>query len=88
MLDEQSGILKTGGLGQIQNPSCEINHRLYEQADSRNHSRFVRRSRFFYVAKASKRERNAELEGMPDMRSDTERMNNSDGKQNLAKQTD
>lgn len=37
-------------------------------------------SRFFYCAKASKSEKNRGLEGMLDMRSGTERMNNSDGR--------
>lgn len=37
-------------------------------------------SRFFYCAKASSKERNAGLEGMPLLRSGTERMNNSDGR--------
>lgn len=84
-LDEQSGISKSGKAGVI--TADGFNANTYgkgmgikagqangEFGDSGG------ASRFFYVAKASKRERNAGLEGMPDVRSGTERMNNSDGR--------
>jgi site-specific DNA-methyltransferase (adenine-specific) len=45
-------------------------------------------SRFFYVAKASKRDRNEGLEDLPEVRGGTERMNNSDGRKAQLKETD
>lgn len=95
MLDEQSGMSKSSGgtkpivtetkFGQTSNrPQVPFNF-----GDSGG------ASRFFYVAKASKRERNAGLEGMPEKKSDyrpgddetkntiRERLHNSVGKQNF-----
>jgi len=45
-------------------------------------------SRFFYVAKASKRDRNEGLDELPQVRGGTERMNNSDGRKAELGQTD
>jgi site-specific DNA-methyltransferase (adenine-specific) len=45
-------------------------------------------SRFFYVAKASKRDRNEGLEELPQVRGGTERMNNSDGRKAELGETD
>lgn len=77
MLDEQSGVLKQGGaqrgsiikskgggygadaLGKVEKQSGQIG----EPPGGA--------SRFFYVAKASKRERNAGLEGMPELKHET-----------------
>lgn len=64
MLDEQSGILKTGAMNSV---SKESENR---SMLGKNYQRICKSqastggaSRFFYVAKASKRERNAGLEG-------------------------
>lgn len=68
MLDEQSGVLKTGGVGQIDTPVAKSNIGFTNKRTARiTAGSFGGASRFFYVAKASKRERNAGLEGMPDV---------------------
>jgi site-specific DNA-methyltransferase (adenine-specific) len=68
MLDEQSGPCKTGDL----NGQPRVENKIYGKAGSTiGTPRFYKSdaatgaSRFFYVAKASKSERNAGLEGMP-----------------------
>lgn len=63
MLDEQSGTLKSGG-----NTSFKGDNALFPiDNDNRTHYKESGgASRFFYVAKTSKRERNAGLDGMPD----------------------
>lgn len=68
MLDEQSGTLKThgGGLGEHKGKGFFAGGRvsaINQPKDSGG------ASRFFYVAKASKSERNAGLEGMPEKES-------------------
>jgi DNA modification methylase len=70
VLDEQSGTLKSGNMtGSI----VRADNRIYGKAGSTlGRKQMVRdgdsggASRFFYVAKTSKRERNAGLEGMPE----------------------
>lgn len=74
LLDEQSGTLKTGGNGKSKKAGFQTSivggKGAFDnsQSDSLAHS-FAGdsggASRFFYVAKASKRERNEGLEGMP-----------------------
>lgn len=67
-LDEQSGVLKSGELKGYNIPGASSNGHLKGKE-----SRLIEKStassggasRFFYVAKASKAERNAGLEGMP-----------------------
>ncbi len=77
MLDRQSGILKSGAHnGILGKPGFESGFKpvlCSRKADSGG------ASRFFYCAKASSKEKNAGLEGMPLIRSGTERMNNSTG---------
>lgn len=67
MLDEQSGILKSGGK---QNASYTNENDGIFTPGGNQQSNFYGSSggvsRFFYCAKASKRERNAGLEGMPE----------------------
>jgi len=67
VLDEQSGVCKSGG---SQHERSLAQAECYgEYTSGRNASRAPDSggaSRFFYVAKASKRERNAGLEGMPE----------------------
>lgn len=68
MLDEQSGILKSGELKNYLIPGASSNNHLTgKKARIINISTasIGGVSRFFYCAKASKRERNAGLEGMP-----------------------
>lgn len=69
MLDEQSGVREGG-----HNPK-KGNKGIFGHADKYQGNNFRDKpggaSRFFYVAKASKRERNAGLEGMPDTKSKT-----------------
>lgn len=69
MLDEQSGILK--GLGQHNQKASSIYGGNHQPSKSENLDRSEQggASRFFYVAKASKSERNAGLEGMPKIKS-------------------
>lgn len=66
LLDEQSGVLKSGKLTGTE-PS-ETTSEIYGKYNKRSTNTIGDTggaSRFFYVAKASKRERNAGLEGMP-----------------------
>jgi site-specific DNA-methyltransferase (adenine-specific) len=62
-LDEQSGVLKSGG-----NTAFKADNALFpiENNNRIHYNESGGASRFFYVAKASKRERNAGLEGMPE----------------------
>lgn len=83
VLDEQSGILKPAGnkdqSSRFKKTSGgSFSNEYKNQVSLESNSGGA--SRFFYVAKASKRERNAGLEDFPDMRAGTERMNNSDGR--------
>jgi DNA modification methylase len=66
VLDAQSGILKTGGVGQIETPVAKSNIGFTNKRTTRTTAGSSGgASRFFYCAKASKSERNAGLEGMP-----------------------
>jgi DNA modification methylase len=81
-LDKQSGNLKSGKFNQA---SKKAENSIYGKHDSyKNPKQFEASeggaSRFFYVAKASKSERNAGCESLPVKRGGTERMNNSDGR--------
>lgn len=70
MLDEQqSGVLKSGGRsGRRTQPKSKNTFGKFELRDeSPSQASEGGASRFFYVAKASKRERNAGLEGMPEV---------------------
>lgn len=73
LLDAQSGLLKNGGQNKTSRKGFQSDY-VGGKADSHDvsESRFAGdsdgASRFFYVAKASKRERNAGLEGMPTKR--------------------
>lgn len=83
-LDEQSGILKSGAFSQ-KGLSANTEQPGGWQTGNRTEKDFGPAnsggaSRFFYVAKTSKSERNRGLEDFPDTRSGTERMNNSDGR--------
>lgn len=69
MLDEQSGTRKSGG--SIKSPETSTRFKnthsqAGEQPEWDGYQDSGGASRFFYVAKASKRERNAGLDGMPD----------------------
>lgn len=79
MLDEQSGILKSGGK---QNASYSNENDGAFTPGGKQTSSFYGStggaSRFFYVAKASKRERNAGLEGMMPTKSQGARPNSAD----------
>lgn len=68
MLDEQSGVLKSGAMNGVYKntimkgePGCRDGKAVHLKQEANSGGA----SRFFYVAKASKRERNAGLEGMP-----------------------
>jgi site-specific DNA-methyltransferase (adenine-specific) len=71
MLDEQTaGKLHSAGKGRTKTVTSEYDASSYHAPVERQMNRFeddgnVGASRFFYCAKASKRERNAGLEGMP-----------------------
>ncbi len=68
MLDQQSGISKSTKLNTIQkarDPKAKGAER-ERVRENEGHADSGGASRFFYVAKASKRERNAGLEGMPE----------------------
>lgn len=67
MLDEQSGVLGSGG----NKSNCKTSelHQWTGTDNVRIKDGGQGASRFFYVAKASKRERNAGLEGMPEKES-------------------
>ncbi len=65
MLDQQSGILKSGAMLNVESDSLGF-HGNGSGAKWNHSSSSGGASRFFYVAKASKRERNAGLEGMPE----------------------
>lgn len=73
MLDEQSGVLKTGGSpASPHNKGKFSKNGMFAQGDTNiSDSNFAGdsggASRFFYVAKASKREKNEGLEGMPEV---------------------
>jgi site-specific DNA-methyltransferase (adenine-specific) len=60
----------------------------YKGRANRTHNDSGGASRFFYVAKASKRDRNEGLEELPQVRGGTERMNNSDGRKAELGETD
>ena len=66
MLDEQSGVLKSGA----RKPTKNSDGNGWKNSCTKTLNDFAAdsggASRFFYVAKASKRERNAGLEGMPE----------------------
>jgi DNA modification methylase len=73
MLDEQSGVSKSAKLNTIQQPRNDLKAKGAERLrirEDEGYSDSGGASRFFYVAKVSKRERNAGLEGMPEKRSD------------------
>lgn len=68
VLDEQSGVLKSGG-GVLTKAGVKNNPAGWQETRNEGPSYTSNSggaSRFFYVAKTSKRERNAGLEGMPD----------------------
>jgi len=72
ILDEQSGILKTGGAGKHgDNYKGNVTNFGGIRAPQLTAGDSGGASRFFYVAKASKRERNVGLEGMPLKTNDT-----------------
>lgn len=74
MLDEQSGELTSGKLNR---ESITAENKTYGNAPKKRTGKFEANSggasRFFYVAKASKRERNAGLDGMPEKKNDFQR---------------
>jgi DNA modification methylase len=82
LVDEQSGQVK----GQVGMSKTKGDFRFIE-GDTETVQKFDQgktdsggASRFFYQAKASKRDRNEGLEGLQDSRGGSERMNNSDGR--------
>ena len=69
MLDEQSGILKSGelkGYTRKESKNTCMSGKNYETTFEKSTASIGGASRFFYCAKASKSERNAGLEGMPE----------------------
>lgn len=82
MLDEQSGILKSGAFKEGQktkesNNNC-MSGKNYPRIKKKRDSSEGYASRFFYCAKASKSERNAGLEGM-ELKLKTSKINKSNG---------
>jgi len=72
MLDEQSGVLKSGALKPYTTVNTSKTSIAYDGTKTwTGDASYGGASRFFYVAKASKRERNAGLEGMPFKTNDT-----------------
>lgn len=68
MLDEQSGVLKSGelkGYKAKESENIAMSGKNYAREFTKSTKSEGGASRFFYVAKASKSERNAGLEGMP-----------------------
>lgn len=68
MLDEQSGVLKSGELQGYKSKESEniaMSGKNYAREFTKSTKSEGGASRFFYVAKASKSERNAGLDGMP-----------------------
>jgi DNA modification methylase len=83
LVDEQSGITK----GQIGMKRLFGDKQIFDTGGRDDSQKFQKgaedsggASRFFYQAKASKRDRNEGLEGLQDSRGGSERMNNSDGR--------
>lgn len=71
LLDEQSGVLKSGELKGYKSKESENNcmtGKNYEREFTKSTASIGGASRFFYCAKASKSERNAGLEDMPEVK--------------------
>jgi len=88
MLDEQSGILKQGGAQRgsiIKSKGGGYNAGIgkVEKTTGINETDTYGASRFFYVAKASKRERNEGLEGMPEKRKSHMQTKNGTGERSM-----
>lgn len=66
MLDEQSGELRSGGSGKNNNNGTSIWGTTHRRVNNHIDLNEGGASRFFYVAKASKAERNLGLKGMPE----------------------
>lgn len=84
MLDEQSGTLKSGARsGKRNQPKTKNAYGNFElKAEKPTDGSSGGASRFFYVAKASKRERNAGMEGIPEREKKTlgDSVNPSEGR--------
>jgi site-specific DNA-methyltransferase (adenine-specific) len=82
LLDQQSGITKTGDVKPHKNKNTSTIFGAGQGLDfditGSHKGDSGGASRFFYVAKASKRDRNEGLDELPEVRGGTERMNNSD----------
>lgn len=79
VLDGQSGVLKTGGVGRIDNPVEKSNVGFTNKRTERwTAGDSGGASRFFYVAKASKSERNEGLEDTAPKKSQGARPNSAD----------
>jgi site-specific DNA-methyltransferase (adenine-specific) len=68
LLDEQSGVSKSTATARINAPTKSVAHGAEKENTTFGHNDSGGASRFFYVAKASKRDRNEGLEGLPEVR--------------------